>query len=384
MDGNPDDGGNNARKRKNRTSMDLTEIWKLYNDSVEINGLSLSMLVRSKQNDRQAGCSSTTSTHWMKKCMTMYLDRAKHGFKGVKDVNVVCDASRHSVYDCLVSVFYTRQNDIAAYPPTQSLRSTKFVRPGEIACDSQVEKLLAEGSRTRLAGYRLLQAISHQLTLICDGLDLTSFMVPEAMAAVLKPLSSSVTRVVRGSSVRLVDTANAAPSPTINLLDLCKLPILVLGIFGLFISFCFFLSLSTYLTHIYIWYKRLQRFFFGWPMVNSLSNSQEWIKGLQAVQLLLFSMMLQWRCAISTGMVFTDWSETWSLQSPAVPRHPKNSCNREHCVGLMYTTSTTNLFKKLGSMKTRRTSWTASCRLRRRTSIALKEFVFQMILNRVM
>ena len=262
MDGNPDDGGNNARKRKNRTSMDLTEIWKLYNDSVEINGLSLSMLVRSKQNDRQAGCSSTTSTHWMKKCMTMYLDRAKHGFKGVKDVNVVCDASRHSVYDCLVSVFYTRQNDIAAYPPTQSLRSTKFVRPGEIACDSQVEKLLAEGSRTRLAGYRLLQAISHQLTLICDGLDLTSFMVPEAMAAVLKPLSSSVTRVVRGSSVRLVDTANAAPSPTINLLDLCKLPILVLGIFGLFISFCFFLSLSTYLTHIYIYDTKDSKGFF--------------------------------------------------------------------------------------------------------------------------
>ena len=187
----------------------------------------------------------------LQECMTMYLDRAKHGFKGVKDVNVVCDASRHSVYDCLVSVFYTRQNDIAAYPPTQSLRSTKFVRPGEIACDSQVEKLLAEGSRTRLAGYRLLQAISHQLTLICDGLDLTSFMVPEAMAAVLKPLSSSVTRVVRGSSVRLVDTAKAAPSPTINLLDLCKLPILVLGIFGLFISFCVFLSLSTYLIHIY-------------------------------------------------------------------------------------------------------------------------------------
>ena len=35
-----DQGG---RKKKRNTFMDLNEIWKLYNDSVEINGLSLSM-----------------------------------------------------------------------------------------------------------------------------------------------------------------------------------------------------------------------------------------------------------------------------------------------------------------------------------------------------
>ena len=70
MDGNAGDG-QDGKKRKSRTSMDLNEIWKLYNETVEINGMSLSMLVRSKQNDRQGGASETTSTWWMKKVMKM-------------------------------------------------------------------------------------------------------------------------------------------------------------------------------------------------------------------------------------------------------------------------------------------------------------------------
>ena len=230
MDGNAGDGQGGEKKRKNRTSMDLNEIWKLYNDSVDINGMSLSMLVRSKQNDRQGGASETTSTWWMKKVMKMYCRRASISFMGIKHINIVCDASRHSIYDCLVSVFYTQQNNVACYPPTQSLRSSKYVKPGEIICDSQVEQLLAEGSRTRLSGYRLLQALSHQIELVTESnLNLKSFLVPDELSSVLKPLLPDVTRVVRGNSVRLVATANAAPSPAVNLLDLLELPILVVG-----------------------------------------------------------------------------------------------------------------------------------------------------------
>ena len=116
--------------------MDLNQIWKLYNDSVEINGVSLSMLVRTKQNDREAGCKAATTAHWLKKIMKMYFRRANLGFRNIDHLNVVCDASRHSIYDCLVSVFYCREHDIAAYAPTQALRSSKFVHPGEITCDN--------------------------------------------------------------------------------------------------------------------------------------------------------------------------------------------------------------------------------------------------------
>lgn len=200
-----DDQQNGPKRRKNNTSMDLNQIWKLYNDSVEINGVSLSMLVRTKQNDREAGCKQSTSTHWLKKIMKMYCRRANLGFKNIDHINVVCDASRHSVHDCLVSVFYSRHNDIAAYAPTQALRSSKIVHPGEIVCDSEVEKLLAEGSRTRLSGYRLLQAISHQVQLVSDfKLSLTNFLVSDDMEFALQPVASDVTRVVTGTFVRHV------------------------------------------------------------------------------------------------------------------------------------------------------------------------------------
>ena len=228
-----DDQQNGPKRRKNNTSMDLNQIWKLYNDSVEINGVSLSMLVRTKQNDREAGCKQSTSTHWLKKIMKMYCRRANLGFKNIDHINVVCDASRHSVYDCLVSVFYSRHNDIAAYAPTQALRSSKIVHPGEIVCDSEVEKLLAEGSRTRLSGYRLLQAISHQVQLVSDfKLSLTNFLVSDDMEFALQPVASDVTRVVTGTFVRHVkknggDDGEVAPAA--NLLTLAKMPILVIG-----------------------------------------------------------------------------------------------------------------------------------------------------------
>ena len=75
----------------------------------------------------------------------------------------------------------------------------------KIVCDSEVEKLLAEGSRTRLSGYRLLQAISHQVQLVSDfKLSLTNFLVSDDMEFALQPVASDVTRVVTGTFVRLV------------------------------------------------------------------------------------------------------------------------------------------------------------------------------------
>ena len=148
----------------------------------------------------------------------------------IKHFNVVCDASRHGVHDCLVSVFYSHDNNVGAYPPTQSLRSSKFVSPGEIICDSQVEQLLAEGSRTRLSGYRVLQALSHQIQLLTDSrLTLTSFLTPEKMTFALQPSLSDVTRVVRGVSVTQVEKTTGEASPAVSLLDLAQLPILVIG-----------------------------------------------------------------------------------------------------------------------------------------------------------
>ena len=217
------------QRKKGRTAMDLNEIWRMYHDSIEINGISLSMLVRSKSKDRHGGANESTSTHWLKKAMKMYNKRLYMSFLGAKDLNLVTDASRHGVFDVLVSVCYNHVSDVAGFPPCQSLRSAKFIKPGEILCESPVEKLLAEGARTRLSGYRLLQALSHQIELLTnDRLKLASYLVPDSMSSALKPLSSSVTRVVRGTSVRIV-AADGEASPSVNLLDLLELPILIIG-----------------------------------------------------------------------------------------------------------------------------------------------------------
>ena len=58
-----DENEQGPKPRKGRTQIDLNFIWKLYNDSVEINGLSLSMLVRSRQNDAEGGACQNTSSH---------------------------------------------------------------------------------------------------------------------------------------------------------------------------------------------------------------------------------------------------------------------------------------------------------------------------------
>ena len=218
------------RGRKSRTQIDLNQIWRLYNDSVEVNGMSLSMLVKSKQNDREGGSTKETSTHWLKKIMNMYTRRSSLSFIDVDHVNIVCDASRHSVNDCLVSVFYSRSNNVAIYPPTQALRSAKFVAPGEVDCETAVERLLAEGSRVRLSGYRLLQAICHQLQLVTDSrITLSKCVVPEQQAFALLPVGCDETRVLTGFHVRHVKKNSQDGGPAVSLLDLATFPILVIG-----------------------------------------------------------------------------------------------------------------------------------------------------------
>lgn len=228
-EGGDDENEGGVRQARRRTHTDLNYIWKLYNDSVEMNGMSLSMLVKSRKHDPEGGASQQASCYWLKKIMRMYIRRVALGFKDVKHLNMVCDASRHGVHDCLVSVAYSQDNDIGCYLPTQALRSSKFVSPGEIQCESAVERLLAEGSRLRMAGYRLFQAISHQIQLLTDHtMSLNSFMPPAEMQAALLPVPLDVTRVVTGHFVRLVKK-NGGEESTVSLLSLAKLPLLVVG-----------------------------------------------------------------------------------------------------------------------------------------------------------
>lgn len=96
MDQEGDENEQGPKLRKGRTQIDLNFIWKLYNDSVEINGLSLSMLVRSRQNDAEGGACQNTSSHWLKKIMRMYSRRATLGFKGTADTTTLAAIRQHN------------------------------------------------------------------------------------------------------------------------------------------------------------------------------------------------------------------------------------------------------------------------------------------------
>ena len=115
----------------------------MYSSSVEINGITLSMLLRTKENDEESGVKRSAADHWLVRIMQMYSDRAVVGFTGVNHINLVCDGSTHSAQDILVSVCYSRENDVAVYPPPQALSSSKYVSPGEINFRSAIDKLLA-------------------------------------------------------------------------------------------------------------------------------------------------------------------------------------------------------------------------------------------------
>ena len=145
----------------------------------------------------------------------------------------MCDGSTHSTQDILISVCYSRDNDVAVYPPPQALSSSKYVSPGEINCSSAIDKLLAQGKRERLAGYRLRQAISHQVKLISRSeLSLGSFIESDEQQALgLRPLTPDVNRVVSGVWVHYVpkDSEDFNEAKKCNLLQLAELPVLVVG-----------------------------------------------------------------------------------------------------------------------------------------------------------
>ena len=210
-------GEDQRTTKKSITKVDLNQVWAMYNDSVEIHGVSFSMLLRTKQKDREAGCSESSARHWLQKIVAMYSKRAEFGMQDASHINLITDASRHSTVDSLVSVCYNTKNDIAVYAAPQRLRSSKFVRPGEIVCDSHLEKLLAQKKQDRLSGYRMCQAISNQLKHLTDGkLRLGSFVISEEESFALQPLSPGVLRLVNGVIVRHPKKGSLEDGPQAN------------------------------------------------------------------------------------------------------------------------------------------------------------------------
>lgn len=221
-----DQGASEENKKERQwVQVDLDEIWNLYSDSIEVKGLSLQQIVRSKARSQEGGCKESTVINWLGKIQAMYKQRASLGFKDETHLNLISDASRHSTRDTLVSAFYSPDRDIAAYGASQILRTAKTF-PGEIDCEQVVEKMLAQKKADRLAAYRVCQGLSNQLKNITNGsLTLTSFLCEDQA---LCPLTSKVLHICSGNGITLhfKETNQAS---LVDLDALAELPCLVLG-----------------------------------------------------------------------------------------------------------------------------------------------------------
>lgn len=145
------------------TRMHVHQIWDfLQNITTSVSAQLLSS-VREKEN--HGGAKRGTVVHWTRKLLNMYFDKCSTLFKDRKRIRVVTDGSTHSCKETMVTIFATEAGS-ACYGTIQRLSTLKFVTPFELSLEPEAEYACARREQERLASYRYLAALSHQLQLL--------------------------------------------------------------------------------------------------------------------------------------------------------------------------------------------------------------------------
>ena len=98
---------------------------------------------------------------------------------GINHYCIVADPGSHSYKDCLVSLVWSWEKQLGAYPPWQELVPGKVLLKGEVDPRSELELLRLHKKLTRVASYRQLQGCSHQIYNLSGGQDtLATFKLP--------------------------------------------------------------------------------------------------------------------------------------------------------------------------------------------------------------
>lgn len=163
--------------RKNRkVETDVDTIWELMEEAQQAS-VSLPVLATTKKSENSGGCSPSTVIYCIRKYLAMYRARAHLSFDGVKYINVITDSSTFSTRDTCVSAAFSFEKNAGCYLAAQAVKGN-HISPGELLLEDHVEQLIATRKADRIAAYRLLQAISHQLGTLTNGkLSLQTFQV---------------------------------------------------------------------------------------------------------------------------------------------------------------------------------------------------------------
>ena len=188
--------------KRHHVNVDVDAIWEMIQES-EDSGVSLGSLSRTKRNEKQGGCSEHTVKHWVMKHLSMYSSRVRLAFEGVKFFNLLTDSSTFSTRDTCISALYSTERDLGAYLPLQLVKGNS-IAPNELHLDPSVERMVAIRKADRVASYRLLQAISNQLSQMSNRkVSINSFLLSDgtpgeehSLALALKPLSPHHLRIV--------------------------------------------------------------------------------------------------------------------------------------------------------------------------------------------
>ena len=113
----------------------------------------------------ELGCSPFQDSVWIHKLLTMYYKRSAIPFAagGVNHYCFVSDPGSHAYKDCLVSMVWSWELQLGVYPIWQVLMPGKEVLKGEANMDRALETFRQRKKLERVAAYRQVQGVSHQL-----------------------------------------------------------------------------------------------------------------------------------------------------------------------------------------------------------------------------
>eukprot|EP00438_Fugacium_kawagutii_P011249 Skav211190 [mRNA] locus=scaffold884:286172:287377:+ [translate_table: standard] len=185
-----------ALKRQRTCKVGAETIWDLFQLAKNRRRSLFSVIAYEKNRKRTnvKDVSPESSKYWLMKLQGLYLKRCVGMIGNIKQLNLVSDASTHSGKDILVSLAYSHCLDEAAVCQIQQM-TTGPLLPSEL---SDLGSFVASAKKCkveRVASFRQIQAINHQLSLLSNGnMSLDSLEIPESLGC--RPLNPGERRIV--------------------------------------------------------------------------------------------------------------------------------------------------------------------------------------------
>lgn len=192
------------RPAKKQVLSDVNSVWALLEEA-RTSGVSMRVLGKTKMKEKQGGFNEGSVQYWVDKLTAMYAARSKLSVHGIRFWNIVTDASTFSSRETCVSILYSPERDVAVYLPSQAVQGN-LISATELNLDESVERAVATRKADRVASYRLITALSHQLSVVSNfRINVSSFHILDTnddffdqggLGLALAPLNPNFLRVV--------------------------------------------------------------------------------------------------------------------------------------------------------------------------------------------